>query len=55
MEENLRGCVGGSRLYRGCVSMDEGVVGGIDYWAFVVASINVVYFANILSQLWDLT
>ena len=43
MEENLRGCVGGSRLYRGWVSMDEGVVGGINYWAFVVASINVVY------------
>ena len=33
----------------------EGVVRGIDYWAFVVAFINVVYFANILSQLWDLT
>ena len=42
MEENLRSCVGESRLYRGWVSRDEGVVGGIDHWAFVVASINVV-------------
>ena len=43
MEENLRGCVGGNRLYRGWVSRDERMIGGIDYWAFVVAPINVVY------------